>query len=100
MNTKGSLHLSSEKGFSLIEVVIACVFVALIGIALSTAFLKTTQVSMLNRESKRAAALADMVFERYVVYASSSFVNLNTYVYSAVSPATFFGTPDNLGYDN
>src|SRR5882762_8801198 len=92
--------LGSEKGLTLIEVVIAAVFVAMLGITLSMAFLKMTRASVWNRESKKAASLADMVFERYVVYASSNLFNLNNSTVTLSSPSAFFGTPDNLGYNN
>src|SRR5258705_1121557 len=64
-----------QKGFSLIEVVISSVFVAMIGISIAVAFLKMSHSSMWNRQAKKVGTLAVWVLERYIVLATSHLSN-------------------------
>ena len=62
--------------------------------------LQTSHSAVKSSESKRAAALSEMVLEQYTAYAAKDYSQLASYDRDHVTPKALFGTRDDLGYDN
>lgn len=62
--------------------------------------LQISHSTVKSSESKRAAALSEMVLEQYTAYAALDYAKLTSYDADHATPKSFFGTKDDLGYDN
>ena len=89
-----------SRGFTAIEAIVSIVILSIVGLLIGHTFLQSSQSAVKSRESQGAAALSDMVLEQYSAYAAQDYSNLASYDRDRVTPQAFFGTKDNLGYDN
>ena len=94
------MKLQNSSGFTAIEAVVSIVILSIVGLLIGRTFLQTGHSAIHSKESRKAAALSDMVLEQYSAYAQQDYANLESYDRNEVSPQAFFGTKDNLGYDN
>jgi Tfp pilus assembly protein PilV len=89
-----------HAGFTAIETVISILILSIVGLMIGQTLLQTSHSAVRSSESKRAAALSEMVLEQYTAYAAQDYSNLASYDRRHISPKDFFSTKDNLGYDN
>src|SRR6266446_854407 len=90
----------NRRGFTAIEAIVSIVILSIVGLLIGHTFLQTGQSAVKSKESRRAAALSEMVLEQYSAYAAQDYSNLASYDREQVTPQAFFGTKDSLGYDN
>jgi type II secretory pathway pseudopilin PulG len=90
----------SRAGFTAIETVVSIVILSIVGLLIGQTLLQTSHSAVKSSESKRAAALSEMVLEQYTAYAAQDYSHLASYDRDRVAPKEFFGTKDDLGYDN
>src|SRR5262245_39442467 len=83
-----------------IEAVVSIVILSIVGLMIGQTFLQAGHSAVKSKESRAAAALSEMVLEQYSAYAARDYSNLASYNKEKVTPQSFFGTKDNLGYDN
>src|SRR5690349_5410892 len=90
-----------RDGFAIIEAAVSVLVLAFLAILLAQLHRKSEISLVQSRDMRSAATLADMVFERYVEWASNDFTGLPTHDITRATPGTFFDTPgkDNMGYD-
>jgi type II secretory pathway pseudopilin PulG len=94
------VKIQNNSGFTAIEAIVSIVILSIVGLLIGHTFLQTGQSAVKSRESRKAAALSDMVLEQYSAYAAQDYSNLASYDREQVTPQAFFGTKDSLGYDN
>jgi Tfp pilus assembly protein PilV len=93
-------RVRNNHGFSLLESFIAVILISVVGIVVAELARRNTMNLVWNRQMRKAAALADMVFEKYDYLASVSFNTLDQFNQSTATPSTFFVTGNNnQGYD-
>src|SRR4051794_5129872 len=88
------------SGFTAIEGVIAVFLLSFVGLVVGLTFLRTSVSAINTRQAQRATALAAMVSEQYAAYAAHDYANLADYDQRNSAPQAFFGTKDDLGFDN
>jgi Tfp pilus assembly protein PilV len=93
------MALSRDRGFTLIEAVVACCLLALVGMALGQLVLNVTKSLGHNRGQQKASALGDMVFEQYAALSNQDAGGLAEFNRVNATPAAFFKTRDDLGFD-
>ncbi len=89
-----------HAGFTAIETVVSILILSIVGLLIGQTLLQTSHSAVKSSESKHAAALSEMVLEQYTAYSAQDYSNLASYDRDHVTPQAFFGTKDNLGYDN
>jgi type II secretory pathway pseudopilin PulG len=90
----------NKYGFSLVESMVAVVLVSAVGIIVVQLLHRNTLNLLWNRETRRAAALADMVLEKYDYLASINFKNLEQHDQVKVPANAFFVSgSNNEGYE-
>lgn len=94
------LRSIGRSGFTAIETILTIVILSFVGIMASRVVMNSNVTMLQSMRSSRSNALADAVLERYNSYALTSFHALHTFNQNDVEPKTFFGTADNMGYDN
>lgn len=88
-------------GFSLIESMVAVTLLAVVGVIVTQVVQKNLQSNVWNEQRKRAALLADQVFEKYDYLATIQFDTLEQFDQTHVTPASFFSTGfNNEGYNS
>ena len=100
MEAFGITHHLSNRGFSLIESVIAVLLMTGVSLIVVELLHKNTVNLVSTRQSRKAAALADMVLEKYDYLATVQFNVLDQLNQTNATAASFFATgQDNQGYD-
>lgn len=95
-----TLRKKHRDGFSLIEGMAAIFILSMVAVVVSNLVHKNMVSGLWTGYMKKAAALADQVFEKYDYLASVHFATLESYEQTHVAPATFFASgSNNLGYD-
>jgi type II secretory pathway pseudopilin PulG len=88
----------SQKGFTIVESVLAVAILSGVGLVIGEVFIRTNRMSDNIRQSERAVALADMVFEQYNAYAARRYDRLPSLNCTRVKPRDFFPEADDFGY--
>src|SRR5258706_8450501 len=94
------MRAGNRTGFTAIETVVSILILSIVGLMIGQTLLQSSHSAVKSSESKHAAALTEMVFEQYTAYAAQDYSNLTSYDRDHIAPMDFFGTRDNLGYDN
>jgi hypothetical protein len=90
----------NKKGFSLVECLVAVLLISAMGIIVVQLLHRNTLNMLWNREVRRAAALADMVLEKYEYLSSVNFQNLDQFNQVKAPANAFFSTGHNMqGYE-
>src|SRR5438552_1402601 len=90
----------NRRGVSLIETLFAVVLISAVGVIIAELLHKNTINLAWNRQTRKAAALADMVMEKYDYLASVQFATLEQVNQSSAPVSSFFATgANNQGYD-
>src|SRR5258706_6167351 len=90
----------NRRGVSLIETLFAVVLISAVGVIMADLLHKNTINLAWNRQTRKAAALADMVLEKYDYLASVQFATLEQLNQSTAPVSAFFATGNNnQGYD-
>ena len=94
------MRAKRHAGFTAIETIVSILILSIVGLLIGQTLLQTSRSAVKSSESKRAAALSEMVLEQYNAYAAQDYAKLASYDREHVSPKAFFNTKDDLGYDN
>jgi type II secretory pathway pseudopilin PulG len=90
----------SCAGFTIVEAIIAVAMIGLIGLAIGRVFTGAGSSLFASRERQRAVTLSNMIFEQYKALARVDPGALASVDRTAARPREFFGTPDDLGFDD
>jgi type II secretory pathway pseudopilin PulG len=93
-------RLKSRGGFSLVESVVAVVLISAVGMIVVQLLHKNTLNLIWSKQTRKAAALADMVLEKYDYLATVNFPTLEQHNQNKTSANAFFASGANMqGYE-
>ncbi len=93
------MNLSSNKGVTALETVLAVAILSWVGLVISEVFTRTYRMADNNLQASKAFALGEMALEQYNAYAALSAERLPSFDKTRAKPREFFGTNDDFGYD-
>lgn len=98
---KGSCgFLGKNRGTTLIEAMLAAVFIAAVAILVSRMLFNTVQAGIQTRNTRKATSLAQMVLDRYAYKCMQSIYSAQQLDSVRKTAGLFFAKPTHLGYDN
>lgn len=93
-------RLLSEKGYTILEMVIGTVILTVVAISASQIVASMQRNSNSVANSHDVSTLARMVFDQYGSYAADHFDSMNTYDVTGKTPSEFFNRSDNMGFNH
>ena len=84
--------MANRRGVSLVETLVAVALISSVGVIMAMLLQKNTANMVWNRQTRKAATLADMVLEKYDYLAGVQFSTLEHSNQTKVPVSSFFST--------